>query len=59
MRSFYLHRKNIDVVDWTPDTAGQGAWFDMMPAYDSGTFRPALIADGTLLKKGMASAGRG
>ena len=56
---FYLHRKNIDVVDWTPDTAGQGAWFDMMPAYDSGTFRPALIADGTLLKKGMASAGRG
>ena len=68
--SFYLHRKGIDVVDWIGDAAGQGvtagggtagqrAWFDMMPAFSGGTIRPALIADGKLLKKGMASAGRG
>ena len=51
---FYLHRKNIDVVDWTADAAS--GWFDMMPAYRSGTIRPALVCDGRLLKKGMASA---
>ncbi len=67
---FYLHRKNIDVVDWTPDTRSQSGkggdgvvdsrgWFDMIPAYKSGTIRPALVADGRLLKKGMASAKRG
>ena len=67
--SFYLHKKGIDVVDWTgeaaaPDGSGGGtavqrAWFDMMPAYSGGTIRPALAAGGKLLKKGMASAGRG
>ena len=67
---FYLHRKNIDVVDWTQDVRKQrgkeeaGAldnrgWFDMIPAYKSGAIRPALVADGKLLKKGMASAKRG
>ena len=65
---FYLHRKNIDVVDWTAGSGSQGKadrdaaavqsdWFDMMPAYGSGTIRPALVCDGKLLKKGMASAG--
>ncbi|MBR6451940.1 MAG: hypothetical protein IKS87_04485, partial [Lachnospiraceae bacterium] len=49
---FYLHKKGIDVVDWTADAAGPGesgggtavqsAWFDMMPAYSGGTIRPAL-----------------
>ena len=63
---FYLHGKNIDVVDWSAEsgaegggTAGRSGWFDMMPAFTSGTLRPALVADGSLLKKGMASAGRG
>ena len=66
---FYLHKKGVDVVDWTGDAgalgggnaaaAAESAWFDMMPAYERGTLRPALIADGKLLKKGMASAGRG
>ena len=60
---FYLHRKSIDVVDWSGTGEGgealPGAWFDMMPAYSGGTIRPALVADGRLLKKGMASAGRG
>ena len=56
---FYLHRKNIDVVDWAPEGNSTSGWFDMMPAYSGGTIRPALAADGILLKKGMASAGRG
>ncbi len=67
---FYLHRKNIDVVDWSGDSLlpsgpegakpeGSSGWFDMMPAFTGGTIRPALAADGVLLKKGMASAGRG
>ena len=56
---FYLHRKSVDVVDWTGDKPGQSGWFDMMPAFSGGTLRPALIADGVLLKKGLASAGRG
>ena len=64
---FYLHGKNIDVVDWPGEPVGQSGgeaavpagWFDMMPAYSGGTLRPALVADGTLLKKGLASAGRG
>ena len=67
---FYLHRKNVEVVDWDGDAAGQSGaeegaraagsgWFDMIPAFSGGTIRPALAADGKLLKKGMASAGRG
>ena len=58
---FYLHRKSIDTVDWTEDggQTGQSGWFDMIPAYERGTLRPALAADGSLLKKGLASAGRG
>ncbi|MBO7667247.1 MAG: hypothetical protein J6T26_02170, partial [Firmicutes bacterium] len=65
---FYLHKKNIDFVDWAADTvkqsankedgtAGKSGWFDMMPAFRSGTIRPALSYDGKLLKKGLASAG--
>ena len=65
---FYLHKKNIDVVDWSPGNGKPGAegetsqgsgWFDMIPAYTGGTIRPAIAADGKLLKKGMASAGKG
>ena len=67
---FYLHQKNVEVVDWTDDAVQQSgteggaavinsSWFDMIPAYSGGTIRPALAADGRLLKKGMASAGRG
>ena len=66
---FYLHRKNIDVVDWTDNTGKRGGkedsdsaartgWFDMIPAFTAGTIRPALVADGRLLKKGLASEGR-
>lgn len=68
---FYLHKKHIDVVDYeasTKDRSGNAAvassngtarreWFDMIPAYGSGTIRPALVMEGVLLKKGLASNG--
>ena len=75
---FYLHKKQIDVVDFEDrmtygqrEASGQSAsgedlsidrdrrsWFDMIPAYAAGTIRPALVRDGKLLKKGLASEGR-
>ena len=51
--SFYLHRKGIDTLDYSPD---RSKWFDMMPAQSDGTLRPALVEDGVLLKKGLAAA---
>ena len=50
---FYLHRKGIDTLDYSPD---RSKWFDMMPAQSDGTLRPALVEDGVLLKKGLAAA---
>ncbi|MBR2737552.1 MAG: hypothetical protein IKD88_02425 [Lachnospiraceae bacterium] len=69
---FYLHKKHVDVVDFEdrltygktdPDEAlsvdrEHRGWFDMIPAFTAGTIRPALVADGRLLKKGLASEGR-
>ena len=52
---YYLHRQQIDVVDYSKDTA---KYFDMMPGTKAGTIRPALVANGELLKKGLASAGK-
>lgn len=51
---YYLHKKGIDCVDYTAEHA---AWFDLMPSFKEGTLRPALVKDGTLLKKGLASGG--
>ena len=51
---YYLHTKHVDVVDYSDENA---AWFDVMPSESAGTLRPALVMDGRLLKKGMASAG--
>ncbi len=51
---YYLHRQQIEVVDYSPENA---RYFDMMPGQYAGTIRPALVADGNLLRKGMASAG--
>ena len=52
---YYLHKQQIEVVDYSNDTA---KYFDLMPGSRSGTIRPALVAEGNLLKKGLASAGR-
>ena len=51
---YYLHKQQIDVVDYSQETA---RYFDMMPGMHEGTIRPAMVADGKLLRKGVASAG--
>jgi len=55
---FYLHQKRIDTIDWDETEETGHHWFDMIPAYEAGTLRPALVQDGKLLKKGLASEGR-
>ncbi len=51
---YYLHKQQIEVVDYSPENA---KFFDMMPGQYVRTIRPAMIAEGTLLRKGIASAG--
>ena len=51
---YYLHKQQIEVVDFSEETA---KFFDLMPGQRAGTIRPALVADGSLLRKGIASAG--
>ena len=49
---YYLHRKQIDVVDYSDAVRG---WFEMLPGSTSMTLRPALVKDGVLIRKGLAS----
>lgn len=51
---YYLHSRRIQALDYTPDNA---SWFDILPG-EGGTLRPALVIDGALLRKGLASGGR-
>ncbi|MBE6029174.1 MAG: hypothetical protein E7226_03370 [Clostridiales bacterium] len=51
---YYLHKQQIEVVDYSAETA---RYFDMMPGLRAGTIRPAMVAEGKLLRKGVASAG--
>ena len=51
---YYLHKQQIEVVDYSAETA---RYFDMMPGLHAGTIRPAMVAEGKLLRKGVASAG--
>jgi hypothetical protein len=51
---YYLHKQQIEVVDYSPETA---QFFDMMPGQNAGTIRPAMVASGNLLRKGIASSG--
>ncbi len=64
---YYLHRKGIEVVDYSAD---KRRWFEMMPAADDSlsgndleneplsdadhTLRPALVRDQVVLRKGLA-----
>ena len=52
---YYLHKQQIEVVDYSEETR---QYFDLMPGSKRGTIRPAMVADGTVLKKGLASAGK-
>ena len=52
---YYLHRNGIEAVDFREDTR---ELFDIMPGSKTGTIRPALVQDGKLIKRGLASGGR-
>lgn len=52
---YFLHKQQIEVVDYSERTA---KYFDLMPGIKAGTIRPAMVADGALLKKGLASTGK-
>lgn len=52
---YYLYKKQIELVDYSKETAGM---FDIMPAKgSSSTMRPALVYQGRLLRKGIATEG--
>ncbi len=52
---YFLHKQQIEVVDYSSETA---KYFDLMPGTRAATIRPALVAQGGLLRKGLASTGR-
>jgi len=52
---YFLHRQQIEVVDYTKENE---KYFDLMPGSKAATIRPAMIAQGGLLKKGLASTGK-
>ena len=52
---YFLHKQQIEVVDYSSETA---KFFDLMPGSKAATIRPALVAQGGLLRKGLASAGK-
>ena len=52
---YFLHKQQIDAVDYSPEVKD---YFDLMPGKQAGTIRPALVADGKVLKKGLASSGK-
>ena len=49
---FYLHRKNIEVIDYDGDNR---SLFELMPSESAGTIRPALVIAGSVLRKGLAA----
>jgi hypothetical protein len=49
---FYLHRKNIEVIDYDGDNRDL---FELMPSESTGTIRPALAIAGSVLRKGLAA----
>ena len=52
---YFLHKQQIEVVDYSDATK---QYFDLMPGKQAATIRPAMVADGKLLKKGLASTGK-
>ena len=51
---YYLYRRAIEVIDYSREA---DRYFDRLPSGNTGTIRPALIQEGTLLCKGLAAAG--
>ncbi len=52
---FFLHERGIEAVPYSREHED---WFDLLPGTGSETVRPALAAEGVLLKKGLAVGGR-
>ena len=52
---YYLHNKHIELVDHNEEN---DRYFDKMAAEEEITLRPAMLLDGVLLKKGLASGGK-
>ena len=52
---YYLYRRQIEVVDYG---SGKREWFELLPGGAMTTLRPALVRDGTLIRKGLAVAGQ-
>ncbi len=53
MTRYYLHRKQVETVNFGD---GKREWFELLPGRQAMTLRPALVKDGTLVKKGLAVA---
>ena len=52
---YYLHERGIETEDYSRQSA---AWFEQLPsAGDAVTIRPALLKDGAVIMKGVASGG--
>ncbi len=51
---FYLHKKEIEIIDFDQE---HERWFYRMPSKRTGTLRPALVRNGSVLVKGMAAGG--
>lgn len=52
---FYLHKKGVETVDYTEDTA---RYFNRIPSLREGTLRPAVLQGTTVLVKGLAGSGK-
>ncbi len=51
---YYLHSKGIETEDYSVQSA---SWFELLPAGGQAvTIRPALIKDGVVIRRGLASA---
>ena len=52
---YYLHERGIETEDYSRQSA---AWFEQLPSGgDAVTIRPALLKDGVVVMKGVASGG--
>ena len=52
---YFLHKQQIEVLDYSKENE---KYFDLMPGSKAATIKPAMVAQGGLLKKGLASTGR-
>ena len=49
---YYLHRKGIEVVDYSEENRRM---FSRMPGKKEATLKPALVKDGKVLAKGLVT----